>query len=278
MIAAAVGAVVAEMCTLPVDLLKVRMQLYISPTRQIPSMRSILRQVLKEEGVQALWKGAIPSLVRQVALSSSCMLLYEPLRDAFRPEGTSTPRFQDKLLAGGLSGALGSALLNPIEVVKVRMQAGSGQRYPTMRSGLLQVWTKEGMAGLYRGALPNVQRAFIVCAAELGTYDQVKELLAPLLPFGSPLTHAVASVAAGGMGALCSNPIDIVKTRLMQEGPSSSNPFLAQWKCASSIVRHEGAISLFNGVMPTWLRKGPWCLLFFLVYEKTLIVMRRPSS
>jgi hypothetical protein len=34
-----------------------------------------------------------------------------------------------------------------------------------------------GVRGLWAGCLPNIQRAFIVNAFELGTYDQAKETL-----------------------------------------------------------------------------------------------------
>lgn len=33
-------------------------------------------------------------------------------------------------------------------------------------------------------------------------------------------------------------------------------------------VRHEGFSALYRGFLPTWLRMGPWNIIFFISYEK----------
>lgn len=33
-------------------------------------------------------------------------------------------------------------------------------------------------------------------------------------------------------------------------------------------VRTEGFLALYKGFVPTWLRMGPWNVIFFLTYEQ----------
>jgi solute carrier family 25 protein 14/30 len=33
-------------------------------------------------------------------------------------------------------------------------------------------------------------------------------------------------------------------------------------------VRHEGAMALYKGFIPTWLRLGPWNIIFFVTFEQ----------
>lgn len=33
-------------------------------------------------------------------------------------------------------------------------------------------------------------------------------------------------------------------------------------------VRHEGLMALYKGFIPTWVRMGPWNIIFFVTYEQ----------
>ena len=66
------------------------------------------------------------------------------------------------------------------------------------------------------GIGPNITRTFLVCAAELGTYDEAKtQLVSRRLLNDGPVAHLCASSAAGLASACISTPVDVVKTRLM---------------------------------------------------------------
>jgi solute carrier family 25 uncoupling protein 8/9 len=75
--------------------------------------------IAKEEGPVALWKGLMPGLQRQLVNASLRIGLYEPIRN-FVGAGESLSR---KILAGLMSGAIGIAVANPTDVVKIRLQS-----------------------------------------------------------------------------------------------------------------------------------------------------------
>ena len=68
-------------------------------------MLHCLRTIAVEEGVASCWNGLSPALVRQVCYSSLIMVLYEPIRQTIT-RGCDEPNFAQRLLAGGISGAI----------------------------------------------------------------------------------------------------------------------------------------------------------------------------
>merc|ERR550525_1967317 len=107
--------------------------------------------------------------------------------------------------------------MNPTEVLKTQIQSCKTERL-TMRHVTSSVWRNEGLLGFWAGVQPNVARCFLVNAAELGTYDQAKhEIISRgILPDGM-WAHVGASGIAGTASAVTSTPVDVVKTRLMNQ-------------------------------------------------------------
>jgi hypothetical protein len=76
----------------------------------------------------------------------------------------------------------------------------------------------EGIRGLWKGTVPNMQRAAILTASQLSSYDAFKHAVLDRgwMHEGLPL-HSISSIFAGTVCALTTAPIDNVKTRLMNQ-------------------------------------------------------------
>lgn len=74
------------------------------------------------------------------------------------------------------SGAIGSSIATPTDLVKVRIQAegalpdGQAPRYRSTVSAFKTIMTNEGIRGLYIGLVPTVQRATILTASQVSIY------------------------------------------------------------------------------------------------------------
>jgi hypothetical protein len=257
------------------DVLKVRLQLHrnLATQQHSAGMFRVAASMIQNEGPLSLFKGFAPALVRQVVYTSITMVLYQPIRSALNSNDSSEPGYLVKLAAGGISGGLGIATINPVEVVKVGLQADHSQAQ-SVSNAIARVYRTHGFLGFTQGLVPNVTRGIIVNAAELGTYDHCKHLLVDygLAAPNSLLSHVGGSIAAGFAGAAASNPVDVVKTRLMSQASLEesllSRPYRGVFDCFSRIVKEEGPGALYKGFVPNWLRKGPWCMVFFLSYEQ----------
>lgn len=85
-------------------------------------------------------------------------------------------------MAGATAGALGSGIANPTDLVKVRMQAqGAGTASTHSYGGVWQafahIYRCEGARGLYKGVGPTTQRATLLTASQLASYDHIKHAL-----------------------------------------------------------------------------------------------------
>ncbi|KAG2423768.1 hypothetical protein HXX76_015044 [Chlamydomonas incerta] len=182
---------------------------------------------------------------------------------------------------GLTAGAVGQAVAVPADLVKVRLQAegrlvASGKlpapRYKGMGDCLRQIVAQEGgLAALWRGGGPAVQRAALVNLGELATYDQAKQLvLASGLTGGKDNlgAHTAASMCSGFFASVVSVPADVVKTRMMSQDPRAPK-YASSLDCLVRSVRAEGLAALYKGFLPTWARLGPWQLVFWTTYEGT---------
>lgn len=274
--AASVGATVAEMSTLPIDIGKVRLQLQKplpDGTLRYRNMVQAGYRVGVDEGVQALWKGASPALTRQISYTGLSLVFYEPIRN-FIAGGTPLDdlSFGWRLLAGGTAGGVSIAMVNPTDVVKTQMQNSVKKLH--MGDIIGRIWAKDGIFGFWSGVQPNVARCFIGNACELGCYDQAKMYIirSENIPISDGKgAHLAAASVAGLMSAIASCPVDVVRTRLFNQAGRNSREYKGTLHALINIPRKEGIGALYKGFMPLFCRKVLWTVLFFLSYEQAKI-------
>lgn len=262
-IASSIGALVAEVITLPADVAKTRLQVQrgSGACLRYHGFVDCLIVTSREEGMAACWRGLAPALLRQVCYSSLSMVLYEPIRDLIGDDG-----FSQKLMAGGTAGAISIAVFNWTEVIKTQLQ--TSHKGATMSGVAKSVYKKEGLLGFWAGLQPNVARTFLVNAAELGTYDQAKQGFLPLCGENNQwMAHLGASAVAGVTSAVVSTPADVIKTRLMNQAGHGHN-YSGVLDAVRSTLEKEGVRALYKGFTPILLRKLMWTSIFFQVYER----------
>ena len=298
------ASMIAGFATHPLDLIKVRMQLQgevtaspalsyaidggrvhaeaVAPRR--PGPFSVGLSVARSEGVQALYSGVSATVLRQFLYSSTRLGLYEYLKNEWRDptqQGSGLPLYQ-KVTAALVAGASGAVVGNPADLAMVRMQADGRlplyerRNYTGVGNALFRMVKQDGVLSLWTGSAPTVTRAMLVTAAQLATYDQIKDAVTEhhLVPEGLA-TQVVASCGAGVLTSVASNPIDVVKTRVMnmKVAAGGTPPYKGALDCAVKTVRAEGPMALYKGFIPTVTRQGPFAIIMFLSLEQIKNVM-----
>ena len=117
-------------------------------------MTGVIRQVSSEDGfVRGLaYPGLVATWLRSMTYVAFRIGLYPTVRSAVA-SSSEAPTLRDKIAAGATTGAVGSALFSPIDVVRLRMQADSGT--VCRESGLLQTGLRKGPAIKQRHSLPS---------------------------------------------------------------------------------------------------------------------------
>ncbi|XP_020580060.1 mitochondrial substrate carrier family protein ucpB isoform X2 [Phalaenopsis equestris] len=262
------GAVaVATAFTHPLDVVKVRLQMQLLGQRgPLLGMGEVFGRIMKVEGARGLYLGLAPALARSALYGGLRLGLYEPSKSLCNLMFGSTNIFV-KIASGAFSGALATALTNPMEVLKVRLQMNSG-RGPT--GEMHKIVSEEGFRALWKGVGPAMTRASALTASQLATYDESKQALLRWthLEEGFHL-HLISSSVAGTVGTLVTAPVDMIKTRLMlQQDSRDVRSYRNVFHCAYQVVLTEGAGALYKGAFATFARIGPQTTITFLVCEK----------
>lgn len=272
-IAGSTAACFAELCSIPFDTAKVRMQLQgsASASNAVPykSIFDALRRIPSEEGPRALFRGLTPGFHRQIVFAGLRIGLYQHIRD-FYHGGSGEPTLMEKILAGLTTGALGITYANPTDVVKIRMQAegrlppGVPRTYKDAADAYLKIVKQDGLVGLWRGYAPNVLRNSLICAAELASYDQIKQyvLKSGVLNDGVP-AHLLSGLGAGFIATIVGSPIDVIKTRVM-----NAKGGISVFEIISQLVKNEGPSAFYKGFWANFTRIGSWNVLMFLSFEQ----------
>uniref|UniRef100_A0A2P2I1V7 Kidney mitochondrial carrier protein 1-like n=2 Tax=Hirondellea gigas TaxID=1518452 RepID=A0A2P2I1V7_9CRUS len=308
-----VSACIAEFGTFPIDTTKTRLQIQGSridgelvATRYRGMLHALLR-ISTEEGIRALYCGIAPAVLRQATYGTIKFGIYYTLKKFVCPPGQETlPR---NVACAVTAGVISSTIANPTDVLKVRLQSGRGKAGQSVLDAFLTIYRQEGVKGLWRGVGQTAQRAGVIVGVELPMYDWCKlYFISNGLPDAAS-THFMSSFIASLGGAIASTPIDVVRTRLMNQrrllycdsqltkapaitgavpaaagvlpgaaaaaantttaaSASSSYYYKGGVDCLMQTVRQEGAMALYKGFIPTWLRLGPWNIIFFVTFEQ----------
>ncbi|OMP06599.1 Mitochondrial substrate/solute carrier [Corchorus olitorius] len=163
--------------THPIDVLKVRLQMQLVGQRgPLIGMGPLCVQVLKSEGPKALYLGLTPSLVRSLIYGGLRLGLYEPSKSVFDWAFDSTNIFV-KIASGAFAGGIATALTNPVEVLKVRLQMNSDLKQRGAIAEMRSIVSKEGVGALWKGVGPATARAAALTASQLATYDEFKRVI-----------------------------------------------------------------------------------------------------
>ncbi|KAK6179631.1 hypothetical protein SNE40_011945 [Patella caerulea] len=273
--------------TNPVDVIKIRMQLEnelssklgklgVFKDRYYRGFAHGVAVIYRDEGFRGLYKGLAPSMLRDGFYSGFRLGAYEPMKVLFGATDPAHTPLWKKICAGAISGAIGSSIATPTDLVKVRLQAqrnpkpGETPRYPTMRAAFKEILQKEGIRGLYVGIGPTVKRAAILTATQIPAYDHTKHtILNHELMEEGPKLHIVSSMVAGLATAVTTSPVDVVKTRIMnQHGTGADKTYTSAFDCLFKTIRSEGPLGLYKGFIPNWLRLGPHTIVTFFIFEQ----------
>lgn len=137
--------------------------------------------------------------------------------------------------------------------------------YKNAIDGLLRVRREEGFPRLFSGVSTATGRGFLMTVGQIAFYDQVKSALLDTPYFkDDPVLHFVSSLIAGAMATTLTQPLDVLKTRVMNAKPGE---FKGLWDVVK-VTAELGPAGFFKGFVPAFVRLGPQTIITFLLLEQ----------
>jgi len=167
---------------------------------------------------------------------------------------------------GGLSGMFATACIQPIDMIKVRLQlAGEGVRggpKPTVMGVTKDIIAQGKVMDLYNGISAGLLRQAVYTTARLGLFDTFQTMLATRAEKtpGAEVTfvqRAGAGLAAGGLAAMIGNPADLALIRMQSDGLKPKDQranYRSVFDALKRIATNEGIGRLWAGASPTVIR------------------------
>lgn len=166
---------------------------------------------------------------------------------------------------GGAAGMVATTCIQPIDMIKVRLQlAGEGVKTgpkPTPLGVARDVIAAGKFMDLYTGLSAGLLRQAVYTTARLGFFDTFMKAAGTRAEAKGQKVgfyeRAGSGLAAGGLAAMVGNPADLALIRMQSDGlkPAAERAnYRSVIDALSRIAKAEGVAALWSGAFPTVVR------------------------
>jgi len=253
-----------------------------SPVRL--SVANAFRNIYRTDGVKAFWRGLGPNLFGAIPARAIWFSSYELVKDLLKQNGYSSDHPGPIFAAGVCSGAIVSTMINPISVVKTRMQLQTSRHSESIKQYLnsvdcvRRICREEGLRGLYKG-LSASYIGISESSIQLVLYESFKRRFKnsqneDLSKWQIFLSGSFAKLIASS----ATYPHEVVRTRLReQKGTSMQSKYRGFLQTMKLIWVEEGVRGMYGGMGAHLIRVVPNAAILFLTYEFVLGIMSENS-
>ncbi|XP_045164759.1 mitochondrial 2-oxodicarboxylate carrier-like [Mercenaria mercenaria] len=259
----------------PLDLVKTRFQIQRGPEdpNRYTSLADCFKKMYRNEGPLSFYKGILPPLLAETPKRAVKFFTFERYKHLFA-YGGYLPQSMIFTLAGLCSGLTEAVVINPFEVIKVKLQAErnvllSEQKstYATAR----EILREHGFSsqGFGKGLTATLGRHGVFNMVYFGFYHNIKGMIPEAEDQKLEiLRRFLIGLASGTLSSVINIPFDVAKSRI--QGPQPVPGEIKYRTCFATIAtvyKEEGFFALYKGLLPKMLRLGPGGAIMFLVYE-----------
>ncbi|KAJ1365674.1 Mitochondrial 2-oxoglutarate/malate carrier protein [Parelaphostrongylus tenuis] len=165
-----------------------------------------------------------------------------------------------KFLFGGAAGMGATLFVQPLDLVKNRMQLSgtSGKReYRSSIHALTSIIRNEGVLAVYNGLSAGLLRQATYTTTRLGTYTYLFEKFRKGDAAPSFAMKVSLGMTAGAVGSLVGTPAELALIRMTSDGrlpPEQRRNYKNVFDALIRVIREEGFFTLWRGCGPTVMR------------------------
>jgi len=257
--------------TVVAPLERVRLQMSVDPNKY-PNILAAIRGIAKAEGIQGLWRGNVLNVIRIAPQGAISFLCKDICRDALPSDIRNTK--VGLALSSMASGAICMTAVYPLDMIRGQITTSPGI-YPSWWAGLKQIYAKDGMRGLFKGASHSVSWATVYYGVQFFSYDSLKKLYINYWKDRGEVRtiDTVTGLSLGAVsGAFCvaaAYPLELIRRKLQVQGLGGRPIKYANWwDCAKQVMQKEGGIrGYFKGLPANLVKTPPSIAITFGCYE-----------
>jgi len=139
------------------------------------------RSILQDNGLKGLYKGywaGIATYGPFVGIYFACYEQFKRIyREIYSTKHDKEMSFVARMCSGALSGAIASAITNPLDIVKTRLQVESSSNkdaYKNIWDALTRITREEGLRAFTKGIGARIMWIAPGTALTISAYEQIK--------------------------------------------------------------------------------------------------------
>ena len=250
-----VSGCISRTIVAPMDKIKILMQ---HKKTTLP-FTAFLKNNIKQEGFFNLWRGNGANLLRIFPFSGLQFVTYDFCKEnLFENNNTNTNR----LICGGISGIVATSVTHPVDVIKHRLMCY--QNINTFKDATIDIYKENGgkMRNYFKGYGSTISSLTPFIALNFATFDFLKDNFVK-----NNENKTSTTLMLGGFSALFSQtlcyPLDTIRRRMQNKEIVYKNGLDAGKK----ILKHEGFLSFYKGLLPNILRMVPNTAIRFAIFD-----------
>lgn len=275
----------------PLDVVKIRLQL--QTTSKVTGEHKLgtgiaknMADIVKNEGIRALWKGNIPAEMMYVFYGAVQFTAYKGFNSLCCKYMPDMPENINVGISGAMSGTLATTLTYPFDLLRTRFaaQTHANKIYTSFFQSFAHIYTHEGgIRGYFRGVLPAVYSVIPNMAIFFVVYEETRKLMRNSAWLDVlPAPEASAGFVAATIAKTSVFPLDTVRKRLQVQGPTRAMfqdggvpPYAGSVsKCIKQVVVHEGFKGLYRGYFVSLMKSAPSSAVTIWAFERSVTVYR----
>jgi len=164
----------------PLELVRTKMQSQKMPWSDV---HKCLTELVRAQGIRALWNGYTATLLRDVPFSALYWPLYEQSKAIMNLYTSNRDSFLVNFGSGAVAGSFASTVTLPFDVIKTIKQIEMGEKdimavKPGRSRGNItiakELISEQGVRGLFAGLIPRLLKVAPACAIMISSYEFCK--------------------------------------------------------------------------------------------------------
>lgn len=239
----------------------------------------MVTNLLRTEGVTALWKGNVPAEILYVMYGASQFTSYSFLnQNLFELQKTmnfTLPKLLHLFVVGCGAGIFSTFITYPFDLLRTRLAANDSTKFLSMSTTCKEILAQKGFVGFYAGIRPSMLSIVATSGFFFWTYSLARDLSAYIdKKYHKKVwgVEAVCGLVAGGVSKGITFPLDTIRKRMqLMQHRSTWAMLMSHWKL-------HGFFGFYRGFGVSLLKTAPTSAISISAYEYALQVTLRISE
>ncbi|KAI5955889.1 TPC1 [Candida jiufengensis] len=280
LIAGSIAGGTSRAITAPLDTIKIRLQLQQHTFKHRETVPTIIKNLLKEEGIIALWKGNVPAEILYILYGgvqfTSYSIFSKSLSKFEKDYNLKLSSASHSLIVGLGAGFASTIITYPFDLLRTRLVANKKKNLLSMTKVFRGILRSEGLKGMFVGIRPAMFSVALNTGLMFWSYELAREFSSDYKHV--PFIEGICGFIAGATSKGITFPLDTLRKRCQMYSVVHGTKCPSSLHLFFNILKREGIFGLYKGYGVSILKTAPTSAISLLMYEYTISFIKKKEN